>query len=221
MSKKLGIIVPYRDRYEQLLQFKKHINEYLSDKDIDYELIIVEQDDAQLFNRGKLLNVGFKYAKRLKCDYVVFHDIDMLPVDVDYSYSDIPVHMATDFIPADTRIVFDEYFGGVTMFTTDDFTRINGYSNEYWGWGAEDDDVLLRCSIMGIGTFRKDCKYRSLSHERKIDSVPYWTNVNRLRSFQSNPTSEAISRDGISTLKYKKTGETRISDSSRKITFLL
>jgi hypothetical protein len=147
MSKKLGIIVPYRDRYEQLLQFKKHINEYLSDKDIDYELIIVEQDDAQLFNRGKLLNVGFKYAKRLKCDYVVFHDIDMLPVDVDYSYSDIPVHMATDFIPADIRIVFDEYFGGVTMFTTDDFTRINGYSNEYWGWGFEDDDLLYRCKL--------------------------------------------------------------------------
>lgn len=147
MSRKLGIIVPYRDRYEQLLQFKSHIKEYLSDKDIDYELIVVEQDDAELFNRGKLLNVGFKYACRLKCEYVVFHDVDMLPIDVDYSWSDVPVHMATNFIPADTRVIFDEYFGGVTMFTTLDFLKINGYSNDYWGWGFEDDDLLYRCKL--------------------------------------------------------------------------
>jgi hypothetical protein len=150
MDKKLGIIVPYRDRYEQLLQFKAHIKEYLKDKDIKYELIIVEQDDAQLFNRGKLLNVGFKYAKRLKCDYVVFHDVDMLPVDVDYSWSDVPIHMATNFIPDDTRTIFDEYFGGVTMFDEWTFQTINGYSNEYWGWGFEDDDLLYRCKLNQI-----------------------------------------------------------------------
>jgi hypothetical protein len=150
MNKKLGIIVPYRDRYKQLIEFKNHIIKYLSDKDIDYELIIVEQDDAQMFNRGKLLNVGFKYAKRLKCDYVVFHDIDMLPVDVDYSWSDVPIHMATNFIPDNTRTIFDEYFGGVTMFDEWTFQSINGYSNEYWGWGFEDDDLLYRCKLNQI-----------------------------------------------------------------------
>jgi hypothetical protein len=150
MDRKLGIIVPYRDRYEQLIQFKTHIIEYLKDKNIKYELIIVEQDDSEIFNRGKLLNVGFKYAKRLKCDYVVFHDIDMLPVDVDYSWSDVPIHMATNFIPDNTRTIFDEYFGGVTMFPTISFDEINGYSNEYWGWGFEDDDLLYRCKLHQI-----------------------------------------------------------------------
>lgn len=150
MDKKLGIIVPYRDRYEQLLQFKNHIKDYLKDKNIKYELIIVEQDDAQLFNRGKLLNVGFKYANRLKCDYVVFHDVDMLPVDVDYSWSDVPIHMATNFVPDNTRTIFDEYFGGVTMFDMWSFQTINGYSNEYWGWGFEDDDLLYRCKLNQI-----------------------------------------------------------------------
>jgi hypothetical protein len=150
MNRKLGIIVPYRNRYQQLLEFKSHIIDYLKDKDINYELIIVEQDDAEVFNRGKLLNVGFKYAKRLKCEYVVFHDVDMLPIDVDYSWSDVPIQMATNFIPDNTRTIFDEYFGGVTMFPVTTFDEINGYSNNYWGWGFEDDDLLYRCKLHQI-----------------------------------------------------------------------
>ena len=216
---KLAIVVPFRNREEHLSQFVPHMEKFLKDENIPFEILIIEQGDKKEFNRAKLLNIG--YAEFPDFDYYAFHDVDMLPIDSDYSYVKGPTHLASKAEQFDFKLPYDGYFGGVTLFDKGSFLKINGYSNEYWGWGAEDDDVLLRCSIMGIGTFRKDCKYRSLSHERKIDSVPYWTNVNRLRSFQSNPTPEAISRDGISTLKYKKTGETRISDSSRKITFLL
>jgi hypothetical protein len=95
-----------------------------------------------------LLNIGFKEAKKRNCDYVVFHDVDMLPIDVDYSYSNKPLHLATNFeIEAGEkeRTIFDTYFGGVTMFPTKLFEKINGFSNKYWGWGYEDDDLLLRC----------------------------------------------------------------------------
>jgi len=152
--KKLGIIVPYRNRYEHLEQFKKSIVEYLDSNTYEnYVIIIVEQDDAQLFNRGMLLNIGFKEAKKQRCDYVVFHDVDMLPEDVDYSYSDIPLHLSTDFIlekGEKPRTIFDEYFGGVTLFPVDKFEEIDGYSNKYWGWGYEDDDLRLRCSEKAI-----------------------------------------------------------------------
>lgn len=152
MSHRLGIIVPYRDRYKQLVKFKTTLKNYLSKFDIDYELIVVEQDNGNAFNRGKLLNVGFLYAKKLKCDYVIFHDVDMLPYDVDYSYYDIPLHMATNFITTNKfqRIVFDEYFGGVTLFPSDMFEQINGYSNKYWGWGYEDTELLHRCKLSKI-----------------------------------------------------------------------
>ena len=149
---KLGIIVPYRDRYFDLVKFKSHITEYLSDSGIDYSLIIVEQDDAKSFNRGKLLNIGTIYAKKLGCDYVVFHDLDMLPEEVDYSYSDTPLHLATNLIGTKDfkRIVFDQYFGGVTLFPIKTFEEINGYSNNYWGWGYEDDDLLYRCKYYKV-----------------------------------------------------------------------
>lgn len=158
MDKKLGIIVPYRDRYEHLLSFKKIIIPYLNDRGIDFELIVIEQDDEKPFNRGKLLNVGFIYAKKVKCNYVVFHDIDMIPFDVDYSYSDVPLQMATNFIGETERVVFDEYFGGVTMFPIEMFELINGYSNDYWGWGYEDTDLLHRCKINGVPLNIKEIK---------------------------------------------------------------
>jgi hypothetical protein len=150
---KLGIIVPYRNRKRDLRIFSSHMVEYLEDKGIDYEIIIVNQDSARQFNRGMLLNVGYTYAKELGCDYIVFHDIDMLPIDVDYSYSKYPLHLATDFELEEgekSREIFDEYFGGVTMFTIEDFESINGYSNKYWGWGYEDTDLLLRCRVGGL-----------------------------------------------------------------------
>jgi hypothetical protein len=151
MVKKLGVIVPYRDREEHLIEFKKKITKYLKRKDIPFEIIIVNQDNGKLFNRGMLLNIGFKYAEKLNCDYVVFHDVDMLPIYVDYDYPEKPIHLANNLWSGNNEIrrkkitTFDQYFGGVTIFNMDDFKKINGYSNKYWGWGYEDDDLLLRC----------------------------------------------------------------------------
>ena len=119
------------------------MGEYLTD--IEYEIFIIEQSDDKPFNRGKLLNVGYKYALDKGCDYFVFHDVDMLPEDVDYSYTDKPLHLATHLQEHDYETTFFDYFGGVTMFNKEDFELINGFSNEYWGWGFEDDDLLIRC----------------------------------------------------------------------------
>lgn len=151
MRHKLGLIIPYRLREEQLNEFIIRMNEYL--KDIRFEIIIVNQDNAKQFNRGMLLNIGFLHAEKSHCTYVIFHDVDMLPLNVDYNYSDIPLHMATDVkIENDEkeRDIFEEYFGGVTLFPIETFRKINGYSNKYWGWGYEDTDLLYRCVKQGI-----------------------------------------------------------------------
>lgn len=148
MINKLGIIVPYRNRPAHLEKFKIAITEYLKDKDMRYEVFIIDQDNGKQFNRGMLLNIGFTYALKAKCNYVAFHDVDMLPIDVDYSYTDVPLHLSTNFKLDNGekhREIFDEYFGGVTLFPVETFKLINGYSNKYWAWGYEDDDLLLRC----------------------------------------------------------------------------
>jgi hypothetical protein len=149
MSHKLGVIIPYRLRKVHLDIFVEKITEHLNNQNIDFEIIVINQDNAKQFNRGMLLNIGYMYAKKMKCDYLVFHDVDMIPIDVDYSYSDVPLHLATGFVDdkgEESGLPFDTYFGGVTMFPTEMFKNINGYSNKYWGWGYEDDDLLFRCT---------------------------------------------------------------------------
>ena len=147
MKNKLGIIVPYRNRSGHLDKFLKDVPQYLKKQKIDYEIIVIEQADDEPFNRGKLLNIGVHRAKLLDCNYVALHDVDMIPLDVDYSHVDRPTHLATSFVSnhGEKRIIFDEYFGGVTLFPILDYYKVNGYSNEYWGWGYEDDDLMYRC----------------------------------------------------------------------------
>jgi hypothetical protein len=118
-------------------------------KDYTYEIVVVEQLDEKPFNRGKLLNIGAKYAIDNKFDYLCFHDVDMLPVNADYSYPDYPTSLISELENKDGSIFF-RYFGGITLFRTQDFIAINGYSNDYWGWGYEDDDLFYRVTHGGL-----------------------------------------------------------------------
>ena len=65
---KLGVIVPYRNRESHLKRFTDDTSKYLKSKNIDFEIVIVEQLDDKPFNRGKLLNIGYIKAKQLGCD---------------------------------------------------------------------------------------------------------------------------------------------------------
>lgn len=141
---RLGIIVPYRHRHKHLNVFVQRMVNYCTLEGLEFKIIVVEQDNASAFNRGMLCNIGFKEAMLRKCNYVVFHDVDMIPLKVDYSYADHPVHLASDNIP------FQSYFGGITLFPAKDFKKINGFSNLYWGWGFEDDDLRYRCVKHGL-----------------------------------------------------------------------
>ena len=147
MKNKLAIVVPYRNRESHLETFLKYMKTYL--KDYTYEIIVVNQTDEQLFNRGKLLNIGAKYAINNGFDYMCFHDVDMLPKTADYSYPEYPTSLISELENKEGNVFFN-YFGGVTLFNTKDFITINGYSNDYWGWGYEDTDLFYRVTHSGL-----------------------------------------------------------------------
>jgi len=150
MKDKLAIIVPYRDREEHLNTFVPHMHEFLKDKGIDYTIFISEQSDDRPFNYGKLCNAVVKEIDE-EYTYFAFHDIDMLPMsdECDYSYPDAPIHLATNVDSHNNKLPYPQYFGGVVLINREDFVEANGYSNEYWGYGFQDLDLLYRLERSG------------------------------------------------------------------------
>jgi len=144
---KLGIIVPYRNRETHLNTFITYMKSYL--KDFTYEIVVINQSDDKPFNRGKLLNIGAKYAIDNNFDYICLHDVDMLPKTADYSYPDYPTSLISELENKEGNIFFN-YFGGITLFKIEDFISVNGYSNDYWGWGYEDTDLFYRVTHSGL-----------------------------------------------------------------------
>ena len=205
MDEKLAIVVPYRNRKEHLDKFLPAMESCSFLDGIDYEILIVEQEEGKPFNRGKILNVGAVYSKNSA--YYCFHDVDMLPISSDYSYVSAPTHLASEAEQFGFKLPYNGYFGGVTLFDKHSFNRINGYSNDYWGWGAEDDDVMFRCIARGIKPARKTGRYSSLSHERVITQDLYNENLRKFFDFKNAPNLEFINQridsDGLNTLSYE------------------
>ena len=218
MSRKLSIVVPYRDREEHLNEFIPYMENSEFLKDLNYEIVIVEQDDKP-FNRGKLLNIGA--VESPYADYYCFHDVDMLPISSDYTYTPNPTHLAAEAEQFGYKLPYNRYFGGVTIFDKHSFIKANGYSNDYWGWGAEDDDVMLRCVLNEIPTSRKNGRYKSLAHERNIAKDLYDENLKKYFSFSSpegqKDAMSKINLDGLTTLEYEILEERKISDKARLI----
>lgn len=42
------------------------------------------------------------------------------------------------------RLPYYQYFGGVSSLSKEQYLKINGFPNNYWGWGGEDDDIYNR-----------------------------------------------------------------------------
>ena len=149
---KLGVCVPYRDRKEHLDQFIPAVSSHLDKQGIDHAFYICHQVDDKLFNRGATKNIAAKHAFEDGCDYIVWHDVDMLPEEgVDYSPGEKgPIHLATRISQMEYKLKYHEYFGGAVVFTKDQVESTNGYSNNYWDWGMEDDDLFWRCHLEGL-----------------------------------------------------------------------
>ena len=148
---KLGVCVPYRNREAHLKEFVPTIGKYLEEQGIDYHIYFGHQVDDKLFNRGAMKNIAAKHAFEDGCDYIVWHDIDMVTEDgCDYSYpTENPRHIATQISQMDYELKYEEYFGGAILFSKEQVEKTNGYSNDYWDWGMEDDDLFWRCNLEG------------------------------------------------------------------------
>jgi SAM-dependent methyltransferase len=192
----LLVIVPYRDRRQHLERFAPHMERFLAG--MSWKLVVIEQTAGSPFNRGKLINVG--YAEYGACSgYLVMHDVDMLPQDesADYTPADRPVHLAGRASQFHGWPPAPQYVGGVLMLAGEQYRQVNGFSNEFWGYGREDDEFGLRLRRAGLGWIRRPGRYLSLPHARG-GIAPLC--LRRYRHSQHSP--DYWQQDGLNFLRY-------------------
>ena len=175
-AKRLTILVPYRDRQEHLVTFVPHMRGHFATQPEPPRIVVVEQAPGKPFNRGALKNVGFLLACD-SSDYVCFHDIDYLPLSVDYGFTDVPCCLAwygAESRPIDParpgkRIThnLERFFGAALLMPNAAFLAANGYSNRYWTWGYEDTDLRRRLRLKGVSIGRRKGAFRPLDHRNE------------------------------------------------------
>lgn len=192
----LLIVVPYRDREEHLSKFVPFIFNKLQEQSIESNICVVEQDEGKLFNRGILCNIGFDLFKD-DFTHFCFHDVDMICEKIIYKETKSPYCL----IEKRTKNkIYASYFGGIVLFPKNDFLTVNGFSNKYWGWGCEDNDLFKRCSINNIKAYRGTGECFDLenisNHENIIKNNNYKSNL----SYFQNINKEIIQNDGLNDL---------------------
>jgi hypothetical protein len=114
----------------------------------------------------------------------------MLPIseDCDYSYpGENPLHIATKLSKYDFKLNYEQYFGGVVLFTKEQVEKTNGYSNNYWDWGMEDDDLFFRAHFEGYSDCRTYKKYEQknvaiFNGDNSWIKIPHKKEINNLLS---------------------------------------
>ncbi|KAI9922218.1 hypothetical protein PsorP6_000223 [Peronosclerospora sorghi] len=156
VTTRVAILVPFRDshptqrRRAHLNEFVHYMTDYLyrhcAARSASFHIFILEQSlDGRKFNRGKLLNAGFDMTRN-EFDIFVFHDVDLLPGDdLSEFYTTVPhagpMHIARVW---ERYNECPSYFGGIVAFTRQQFIKVNGFPNNFWGWGGEDNELYSR-----------------------------------------------------------------------------
>ncbi|XP_055311748.1 beta-1,4-N-acetylgalactosaminyltransferase bre-4-like isoform X2 [Sitodiplosis mosellana] len=198
---RVAIVIPYRDRAEHLPVFLKNIHLLLMKQQVEYGIFVIEQIADGLFNRAALMNVGFLEALKLhQWDCFIFHDVDLIPLDDRnlYRCPEQPRHMSVGVDTMGYKLPYSGIFGGVSAMTVKQFTTVNGFSNSFWGWGGEDDDMSNRLKHVGFHISRYPvniARYKMLTHRKeKANPKRYEKLVSGVKRFDS---------EGLNSLKYE------------------
>lgn len=203
---RVAVIVPFRDREIHLRYFLNVIHSFLQRQLLQYTIFVVEQTKPKVFNKASLMNAGFLEAQSFADhDCYVFHDVDMLPEsDLNfYTCSSVPRHMGSHLDKWNYILPYDELFGGVTAFSKSHFVRVNGFSNQYYGWGGEDDDMYYRVKAQKLAFTRFPstvARYTMIKHDHDRGNP---MNHRRLKLLYHKNRESIYTSDGLNSIRYK------------------
>jgi hypothetical protein len=163
----LYVIVPYRatNQPERALQLRLFLH-VMPPHLPEARFVVAEQVDTLKFNRGLLFNACVRELSLGPDDTVCLHDVDLIPEGdlVDEYTRALPPNTARHIGNAaieglqrySTLNRQRHCFGGISLMHASDFSRVNGFPNDFWGWGGEDGVLGMRVSRKGL-TVERSC----------------------------------------------------------------
>jgi hypothetical protein len=143
----MAIVIPFRDSGDQ--NRTEQLNAWLAKpQHRGLNVLVVEQTaDGQKFNRGALLNAGYDFLTQHApaIQSFVMHDVDIVfPEDFIRRYygtdSKSVVHLGSS-VKGKT---YNTFLGRVIRFSKQAYKETNGFPNNFYGWGGEDDALVGR-----------------------------------------------------------------------------
>ena len=210
------ILIPYRNREEHLKYWIENTYPKLNKVLENLEVLIIEQSqDDKLFNRGKVLNVGFKYYDKDEYNYFT-HDVDHNPINLLVYNNEVNNSIIS------LKSGHNKSLGGIIKFKGNTFKKINGFRNDYWGWGIEDRDLYYRSKFYNINIIRNHkTKFKVLKHKHLGSQMNEIKSIKCNNIFNNNNNKEIIIKfilnSGLNNLKYKIIKEENIRNNIKKI----
>jgi len=141
------IAIPYRNRETHLEYFIKNTVPILQEYLPNSKVVVVEQNEGKLFNRGAVLNVAFKEYEN-KTKYFFTHDVDINPTKKcveEYYMKDVDESSVLGIYTSCYNTL-----GGIIKINNNTIHNINGFPNDVWGWGTEDKALQNRADYYNI-----------------------------------------------------------------------
>lgn len=209
-DRRLTVVIPYRDRAEHLRQMLPVLHAQLTGQQVSHRIVVVEQAMDDLFNRGRLINIGVHFTAD-DTDYYCLHDVDALPQTANYLCPSQPLRLVNKITGAHGKQQHsDYYFSGAVSIRKEQIFAVNGFSNDYWGWGKEDDDFFFRLLLAGClcyydmhGVFQDLPNPKHQQVQRGGFTTPLHVKRNRQQRSRLLRGLMDPAEDGLNTLRYE------------------
>jgi len=209
------ILIPYRQRETHLDYFITNTVPLLKEHLPNTKVVVIEQNEGKLFNRGMLLNIGFKEYEN-KTKYFFTHDVDMNPskdvIKNVYTNEEIDMYRVIK--------IHNQCLGGIIKAKHDVIFDINGFPNNIWGWGIEDRALYYRCCIKNISITN--------NHTQSFKIMPHTSNAIKytgeklfisdmwmpdyIDKLNDKQKEEMITSSGLNNLEYEVINKKSIND---------
>ena len=215
------IIIPYRDNPKENREYHKN---YFIKNSVpllkkclhDVQVIFVIQNKGTPFNRGSLINIAVNMTNSNNNDVFITHDVDINPYEITI-YKYYKQNINNGCIQGIYTSAWDT-LGGIIKFKKNDFLKINGFNNFFWGWGGEDNDLQNRANFYNFWIQKnltnrpgdRNNWFHVFNHpreKRKGNSLFKNYILHEFPRFSREKVIQYIQTNGINTIKYNVTSD--------------